>query len=53
VTFKDRVITGFYSICRDRVGVEFNDPVDIILVMSEAVFTGNHLTDILKKYRSE
>jgi len=30
-------------------GVEFNAPPDIICVISEAVFTANHLTDTDKQ----
>jgi len=35
------------------VGVEFNAPLDTIQVISEAVFTANHLTDTdkQKQYR--
>jgi len=35
------------------VGVEFNAPLDTIEVISEAVFTANHLTDTdkTKQYR--
>ena len=33
-------------VCLDwLVGVEFNAPLDTIEVISEAVFTANHLTD--------
>ena len=32
-----------------RIGVEFNAPLDTILVISEAVFTANHLTDTDKQ----
>ena len=31
------------------VGVEFNAPLDTIWVISEAVFTANHLTDTEKQ----
>ena len=31
------------------VGVEFNAPLDTIHVVSEAVFTANHLTDTDKQ----
>jgi len=31
------------------VGVEFNAPLDTIYVISEAVFTANHLTDTDKQ----
>jgi len=31
------------------VGVEFNAPLDTVYVISEAVFTANHLTDTDKQ----
>ena len=34
------------------VEVEFNAPLDTIYVISEAVFTANHLTDTDKQNRS-
>ena len=34
---------------RRLVGVEFNAPLDTIQVISEAVFTANHLTDTDKQ----
>jgi len=37
-------------VCLDwLVGVEFNAPLDTIEVISEAVFTANHLTDTDKQ----
>ena len=31
------------------VGVEFNAPLDTVPVISEAVFTANHVTDTVKQ----
>ena len=41
----------FHAISKDgwMDGVEFNAPLDTVYVISEAVFTANHLTDTDKQ----
>jgi len=43
----ERIHQGNYT--RWLVGVEFNAPLDTVQVISEAVFTANHLTDADKQ----
>ena len=46
---RDNHVLALPNIHRVRVAVEFNASLDTVYVISEAVFTANHLTDTDKQ----